>query len=496
MPNARTLTVLACLLTLVLALPAAAREGDDENAIRLMESMSVTPDGATIVFSWRGDLWSVPAVGGPARRLTFHPGNDIRPHVSPDGHSIGFVSDRTGVEQVHIMPLGGGRPKQVTTHSEGARLYDWFPDSKSVLIRTQRDDHWRDANRLYRKALDRDAKPEMLFDAAAGWASVSRDGNWIAFTRERSAWYRKGYRGPSASQIWLYGIQDKTYTRLSEGEHGELWPMWGVGKTLYFVSEEDGTWNLWRRNVATGEKTMLTRWKGDGVSYPAVCENGKSIVFRRLFDTYRFTPGSKPTKVVAFDTGDPSVDLTERRSVSRASAASFTSDAREIAFIGNGDLWVMDTELKEPKRITSTAAEEKEPFFSKDFSTLYFISEAGGASDIWRARRADDTKYWWQNSEFLVEQVTKDADVESDVRLTPDGKRIAYLRGTNLWTMDLEGKGPEAARHVIHRHGLHLRARRPLDRLQQAGQRLQLGRVDRRRRRFARAVQRVASPRQ
>jgi len=437
---------LFALLLLVTLLPAGlvatadAREGERENAMRLMESMSLTPDARTVVFSWRGDLWRVPVAGGPARRLTSHPAADIRPHVSPDGKLIAFVSDRSGVEQVWVMPITGGPAKQVTLHTEGARVYDWFPDSKAVLIRTARDHDWRAAARLFRKPLDLDAPAELLFDAACGWGSVSRDGRRIAFTRERSTWWRKGYHGPSASQIWTYDLDTKAYTRVTKGDRGALWPMWGHGSTLSYVSEEDGTWNLWRHDLATGKRTRLTSYKDDGVSYAALCADGSTLVYRRLFDTYVLRAGGEPVLLVARDAGDPSVDLVDHRVVRRASAAAFTEDAREIALVAGGDLWVMDTELKEPRRITNTAEEEKEPVFSKDGTAIYFVSDAGDSPDLWRARRVDEKKYWWQNDEFLVERLTHDAEEESDLQLMPDGKHLVYQRGTDLWTSDVDGK--------------------------------------------------------
>ena len=58
------------LHALVLGAPAAvAADGN----VDLPRYPSISPDGAQVVFSWRGDLWKVPAVGGKAARLTSHP---------------------------------------------------------------------------------------------------------------------------------------------------------------------------------------------------------------------------------------------------------------------------------------------------------------------------------------------------------------------------------------------------------------------------------------
>ena len=178
----------------------------------------------------------------------------------------------------------------------------------------------------------------------------------------------------------------------------------------------------------------------DGVGFPTISADGTTIVYRRLFDTHRLdvgTKGAEPTRLRIVYTGDPTVDAIERRTLSRATAAGFTDDAREIAFVAGGDLWVMDTELREPVRLTNTPDEESDPVFSPDHETLYFVSDAAGGPDIWSARRSDASKYWWQQESFRVERVTQDGATEEGLGFTPDGK-LAYLKDGDLWVMNVE----------------------------------------------------------
>ena len=442
----RRLAPLLIVLAAFLALPAAADEASPDRRIRLPESLSVSPDGSTIVLSWRGDLWRAPSAGGAARRLTLHPAPDTRPHVSPDGAQIAFVSTRSGAEQVYVMPFEGGTPRQVTLHTEGARVYDWFPDGGSLLIRSARDHDWQRAERLFRKPLDLEAAPELLFDAECGHGKISPDGGLVAFTRGRGDWTRKGYRGTMGPQLWLYDVHAKTYRRLSEGDYGEMWPLWGKDAgTLYYVSESDGTWNLWSLDLAANTRTQITHHKDDGVTWPAISADGSTVVYRRLFEIHRLDlrAGAQPVLVDVVDTGDPTLETLRRDVVTRATAAAFTDDAREIAIVAGGDVWVMDTELREPKQVTNTPAEERDPIFSRDFETLWFVSDAAGESDIWKVHRTEPDAYWWQNDTFRAERVTEDAAVESDLQLTPDGKRLAYLRGGDLWSMAIDGSDPK-----------------------------------------------------
>lgn len=103
----------------------------------------------------------------------------------------------------------------------------------------------------------------------------------------------------------------------------------------------------------------------------------------------------------------------------------------------------MDTELKEPRQITSTPEEEKEPVWSSDGNSILYIKDGGNSADIFKASRADKSKLWWLNNKFNHEQITKDAEPKEDLTLSPDGKSIAYsrLRG-DLYISDISGANP------------------------------------------------------
>src|SRR5262249_19785334 len=126
--------------------------------------------------------------------------------------------------------------------------------------------------------------------------------------------------------------------------------------------------------------------------------------------------------------------------LSQATEVVFSADGLDIAFIAGGDLWVMDTELREPRQVTKTPEEEHNPVFSSDGESLWFVSDGEGQADIWRAARADTKKYWWLNDKFTLTRVTRDAEVERNLRLSPEGGRLAYIRGHgDLWTMAKDG---------------------------------------------------------
>src|SRR5262245_65874145 len=105
------------LLGIALAAPVAFGDSADAKTTRGLRFPALTPDGKTVVFAWRGDVWRAPLEGGPAVRLTIHEAQDTKPRVSPDGKKIAFTSKRTGSYDVFVMSIDGGEPHQVTFHT-------------------------------------------------------------------------------------------------------------------------------------------------------------------------------------------------------------------------------------------------------------------------------------------------------------------------------------------------------------------------------------------
>ena len=197
----------------------------------------------------------------------------------------------------------------------------------------------------------------------------------------------------------------------------------------------------------------LTSFEDDSVVLPCISRDGSTIVFRHLFDFYRYQPGKDdaPTRIDLVEAGDDLRSSTVRRSLDRASDVAFSADGLEVAFIAGGDLWVMDTELREPRQVTKTAEEERDPLFSPDGSAIYLVSDAEGQTDIHKVERADPEKYWWQNENFKRDKLTNDAAVETDLSWSPDGSLLAFVRERgDLWVISPKG---EDAKRVIESWG-------------------------------------------
>lgn len=109
-------------------------------------------NGRDVVFSYAGDLYTVPVSGGEARRLTSHVGYEMFPRFSPDGTKIAFTGQYDGNTEVFLMPAEGGEPVRLTYTATNSRddlgdrmgpnniVMTWSPDGKSVVYRNRIND--------------------------------------------------------------------------------------------------------------------------------------------------------------------------------------------------------------------------------------------------------------------------------------------------------------------------------------------------------------------
>lgn len=419
--------------------------------VRLASTPALSPDGKRIAFSWAGDIWTARTQGGLAKRFTAHAAYDSSPAFSPDSKRMAFTSNRTGQDQVFVAPAAGGIARQVTFHSEGSRLVDWYPDGKSLLIEGPRDFGTRSAIRLYRVELDSRKPERLLFDAEATSAALSPDGKRLLFCREGGDLYRKGYRGSKASQIWLAeGLEtaQPSFKKIIARESEARSPLWKAdGSGFYYLGDHGETqlFDVWEYNLKTGQEKRLTQLKDDPAITPAISRDGSTIVFRKEFEFQRLALAGKQAgqapRAVALEAAPDVIPSSEvRRVLNKATNVSFSADGLEIAFIAGGDVWVMDSELREPVAVTQTPEEEREPLFSADGETLHFIRDGGVTADIWSASRADSKAYWWRNTAFKETKITKDGTLKRDLQHVPGGKRLSWISGRgDLWTANGDG---------------------------------------------------------
>ena len=179
--------------------------------------------GDRVAFCYAGDLWTAPATGGTATRLTAHPGLDLFPKFSPDGAWIAFTGQYEGDEQVYVIAAEGGQPRQLTyypargpfapRHGYDNQVVGWTPDGTSIVFRSQRDAGIRSEGRLYTVPA-KGGLAKALPMPSSGAGDFSPDGKRIAYSplfRDFRTWKR--YQGGWAQDLYVYDLTRTTPSR-------------------------------------------------------------------------------------------------------------------------------------------------------------------------------------------------------------------------------------------------------------------------------------------
>src|SRR5437764_13426453 len=242
--------------------------------------------GDRVAFTYGGDIWTAPATGGTAIRLTAHPGMEVFAKFSPDGNWIAFTGQYDGDEQVYLIPATGGVPRQLTFYPAKGPLaprwgwdnqvYGWSRDGKRIFFRSLRDSWTLPIARLYSVSVD-GGPAEPLPMPTAGSGDLSPNGNEIVYSPEsRDFRSEKRYSGGQANQLYIFNLNNNTAKRISDGPRPWRDAMW-IGDTIFFNSDRDGHFNLYAYNVSSGKTTRVTNNDPWDVRWPSSDNEGQIV---------------------------------------------------------------------------------------------------------------------------------------------------------------------------------------------------------------------------
>src|SRR6266550_3766981 len=132
------------MVVLLLLVPQLAAAQDEARLLRFPAI-----HGDQVVFTYAGDLYTVAAQGGIARKLTNHDGFEMFARFSPDGKTLAFTGQYDGNTEVYVMPAEGGVPKRLTYTATLNRddvadrmgpnnvVMGWKHDGKSIIFRSR-----------------------------------------------------------------------------------------------------------------------------------------------------------------------------------------------------------------------------------------------------------------------------------------------------------------------------------------------------------------------
>ena len=430
------------LSALTLSLSAAAQSNP-----LWMRYSSISPDGQTIVFSYKGDVFSVASSGGNAHQLTSNAAYDAYPIWSPDGSHIAFASSREGSLDVYVMDKNGGEPKRLTTSSNDETPIAWR-DNDHILFGS---DGMQTAKSIYFPGsqfpqvyeVDLQADRPKLF-SAVNMEDLSINQNGDILYQDKKGYedlFRKHHQSPITRDIWIN--RKGSFTKLTTFNGEDRTPRWAPdGASFYYLSEESGSFNVYQRNLEGTEKTQLTSYTKHPVRYLSVAANG-TICYAYDGEIYIKKNGQEPQKVnisIAADRND--IDLERQIKTWGATEIALSPNGKEIGFVLHGDVYVTNIEYKTTKQITDTPEQERSIDFSPDGLAIAYDSERGGLWQIYQTKMKNkDEKQFAYSTDLVEEQIVKSPYTSFQPKYSPDGKSISFLenRGT-IKALDVKSK--------------------------------------------------------
>ncbi len=269
--------------------------------------------GATVVFVTEDDLWSVPAAGGPARRLTADLLGAGRPALSPDARLLAFTSDAQGRADVYVMPAAGGMARRLTWlggppprpgGGSPTRVLGWAPDGR-IVYASDAHQPFRNLTMAYAISPDGDQPPAPLPYGPVRNACYGPGGGVVIGrnTGDPALWKR--YRGGTAGSLWIdrqgHG-EFEVLLRAGQLDGNLASPMW-VGERIYFLSDHEGIGNLYSCSLAGTDIARHT----DHADYYArnAAGDGTRIVYQVAGELWCFDPAADRTSRLEVEVGSP-----------------------------------------------------------------------------------------------------------------------------------------------------------------------------------------------
>ena len=391
--------------------------------------------GPRIVFTSEGDLWEVAAEGGTARRLTTHPGEETRAAFSPDGKTLAFSANYEGPTEVYSMPSSGGLPTR-RTFEGNANVVGWTPDGK-ILYASRRYSTLPD---IQLATIDADNRVAVVPLSQAAQGSYDGSGATLFFTRlPFQGSYAKRYQGGEAQNIWKYAAGREAVPLTADFAGTSKEAMWWNGR-VYFLTDRDGTMNLWSMDENGKNLKQHTKHQGFDLKTPSLSQG--RIVYQMGADLRLYEIASGTDRAISITLESDFDHLREhwiKNPSDYVTSVHLSPDGAGVALASRGRVFVaplkgrfVDVSAHKPGRY-------REASFTPDGKNLLLLSTESGEVEFWKVAA---------NGTGAEERLTNDGSIlRWEGVPSPDGKWIAHQDKDNqLWLLNTATKANKRIR--------------------------------------------------
>lgn len=439
---------------LALLLSAAAQA---DNSPLWMRYCAISPDGNSIAFSYKGDIYTVPSTGGEAKQLTSNPAHDTRPVWSPNGDKIAFASNRDGNFNVYIVGKDGGEPKRLTTNSIN-EFPTVFKDNEHILYQANIMQDSKDIQfpgsrfmQIYEIGAD-GGRPRLFSSLSMENISFSRDGNRLLyndFKGYEDPW-RKHHKSSITRDIWLRdGGNNGSFRKITSFGGEDRNPVWAKDdNSFYYLSEENGSFNIFKRELNGNSSTQITSHSDHPVRFLSSDDSGL-LCYSYNGEIYTVKEGGKPSKVnIKITTDKTESDVIHRTLTNGARYIAVSPNGKEVAFIVHGDVYVTSVEYETTRQITNTPEQERNVDFNPDGRSIVYSAERNGVWGIYESKLVDDKdKQFTYATKIKEEPLVVSGKTSFQPLYSPDGKEVAFLE--NRTTLRVVNRQSKKVRTVL-----------------------------------------------
>jgi Tol biopolymer transport system component/cytosine/adenosine deaminase-related metal-dependent hydrolase len=383
-------------------------------------SVAVSPDGTTLAIDLQGAIWTLPAAGGTARRVTDVFEDARQPRWSPDGKWITYFSYRDGGYDLWSIAPDGTTQQRLTWGPFDDREPVWSHDGTRLAFSSDRGSPLGSDYNIWvldvRNGELRQLTKEPSEDYMPSWSPDDRE---IAFASTRDD-------GQSA---WAVAVGDLSQRKLATASSGRVdAPSWGPGGQLVYhvTGGNQSRYEIDGKTITGGENVFAFRaaWASPTdffyVSDGKIRRRTVAAADARTVDfsaAFQVTQPQYTRRVRDFTSTKPRKALGIVRPV-------LSPDGSQIAFAAVGDIYVVSTTGGKPIKVTNDAALDTDPAWSPDGNSLVYSSDKDSAHlQLW----IHDMK------SGQARQVTRLTTQPQGASFSPDGRRIVFFNVTGMW---------------------------------------------------------------